>query len=161
MKIDPNYQLHLVFPLTTGANALRYYFPETPRGLLPIVAENTCFTFPPDTSACFTQWAQGRTDAAASQLARRGRTTPLARTGRVSMPVCHAAKVDYARTNFNCIRDAPPYTVVTSLTACVDTITPSPLRGRVTWVAETPGQLLENNDILLNLNDPCAIEDTS
>jgi alpha-glucosidase len=32
---------------------------------------------------------------------------------------------------------------------------------RVVMIAESPGKLLENNDILLNLNDPCAIDDTS
>ena len=28
-------------------------------------------------------------------------------------------------------------------------------------VADSPGDLLENNDLILNLNDPCAMEDTS
>ncbi len=32
---------------------------------------------------------------------------------------------------------------------------------RVIMLADSPGQLLERNDILLNLNDACAIEDTS
>ncbi|AOW09986.1 glycoside hydrolase family 97 N-terminal domain-containing protein [Flavobacterium gilvum] len=32
---------------------------------------------------------------------------------------------------------------------------------RVIIIAEKPGQLLENNDIILNLNPPCAIENIS
>jgi alpha-glucosidase len=32
---------------------------------------------------------------------------------------------------------------------------------RVVMVGKSPGELLENNDILLNLNEPCAIADTS
>jgi len=40
---------------------------------------------------------------------------------------------------------------------------PLPLRApwRVIMLADSPGQLLERNDILLNLNDACALADTS
>ena len=32
---------------------------------------------------------------------------------------------------------------------------------RYIMIGDTPGELLENNDLLVNLNDPCAIKDTS
>ena len=40
---------------------------------------------------------------------------------------------------------------------------PLPLRTpwRVIMLADSPGQLLERNDLILNLNDACAIADTS
>jgi alpha-glucosidase len=47
------------------------------------------------------------------------------------------------------------------LASRVDVTTPYTTPWRYVMVAKTPGELLENNDFILNLNDPCAIEDTS
>ncbi len=44
---------------------------------------------------------------------------------------------------------------------CADVITPYDTPWRVVMAAETPTELINNNDIILNLNTPCQIEDTS
>ncbi|MFG0252775.1 MAG: glycoside hydrolase family 97 N-terminal domain-containing protein [Phycisphaerales bacterium JB038] len=44
-----------------------------------------------------------------------------------------------------------------------EVLCPLPFRSpwRVIMVADSPGELLENNDLFLNLNDPCEIDDVS
>jgi alpha-glucosidase len=56
---------------------------------------------------------------------------------------------------------ASEFSVLTSLSSQVEVKTPYTTPWRVVMLAESPGQLLENNDMILNLNDPCEIEDTS
>jgi alpha-glucosidase len=51
--------------------------------------------------------------------------------------------------------------LVSSLSSDVVAEPPLQTPWRVVMVAESCGQLLENNDIILNLNEPCAIADTS
>ncbi|MBN2290775.1 MAG: glycoside hydrolase family 97 catalytic domain-containing protein, partial [Pirellulales bacterium] len=51
--------------------------------------------------------------------------------------------------------------LLSDLSSSVSSRLPLTTPWRVVMTADSPGQLLENNDILLNLNDPCAIEDTS
>ncbi len=63
-------------------------------------------------------------------------------------------------------RDTPPYGVTANgLVADLGSEVSSSLSLRIPWrvilLGDSPGQLLERNDLLLNLNDACAIEDTS
>jgi alpha-glucosidase len=63
-------------------------------------------------------------------------------------------------------RDTTPDGVTTNgLVADLGSEVSAPLSLRTPWrvimLADSPGQLLERNDILVNLNDACAIEDTS
>lgn len=71
-----------------------------------------------------------------------------------------AALVDYARMKFktsssrrNCVQG--------KLTGKVHSDRSLVTPWRVIMVGDSPGHLMENNDIFLNLNEPCAIEDTS
>jgi len=52
-------------------------------------------------------------------------------------------------------------TISCSMYDRVDLFTPFATPWRVVMVAERPGQLLENNDLILNLNPPCEMADTS
>jgi len=56
-----------------------------------------------------------------------------------------------------------PYTVVSQLSGPVKVDTPHAYNTpwRVLLLADNPCQLLERNDLFLNLNEPCAIEDPS
>ena len=54
-----------------------------------------------------------------------------------------------------------PHTLVSQLSSEVKSPLPLTTPWRVVMVAKSPGELLENNDLILNLNDPCAIKDTS
>ena len=71
-----------------------------------------------------------------------------------------ARLVDYARMR---LRNAPgrPFTLVPDLPGPVTGATPFTSPWRFVLVGNSPGQLLERNDFVLNLNDPCALADTS
>ena len=70
-----------------------------------------------------------------------------------------AQVVDYVRTKFD-LSTAKPHTVISAMYGAVDEIAPFDTPWRVMMVAEEPGQLLEHNYLLLNLNPPCALEQT-
>ncbi len=69
-----------------------------------------------------------------------------------------ARLVDYARLRFT---TPAAHTFGVHLGSEVDAETPFATPWRYVMVGDTPGELLENNDLLLNLNEPCAIEDPS
>ncbi len=73
--------------------------------------------------------------------------------------VGEARLVDYARMKL-ALSPAKPYTIVTRLFGPVTESSPFTTPWRVIMVAESPGDLLEQNDIFLNLNPPCAIART-
>lgn len=159
----PSYELHLVIRAYNEGIAFRYYFPENPTAVYyHITAENTQFTFPPETKAYFTSWAQG--DYKCLHLcdwpdeSERPLTLKL-ESGQYAC-LTEAQMVDYARTKFK-LHDKKPDTIVTSLYGSVDLITPFGTPWRVVMVTDKPGGLIENNFIILNLNPPCQIEDTS
>ncbi|MBI5381760.1 MAG: glycoside hydrolase family 97 N-terminal domain-containing protein [Opitutae bacterium] len=74
--------------------------------------------------------------------------------------LAEARLVDYARMKFAPLAGAP-HCLVSQLSSSVSGALPLTTPWRVVMVAPSPGRLLENNDLLLNLNDPCAIADTS
>lgn len=74
--------------------------------------------------------------------------------------VAEAALVDYARMKLARVKDRPT-ALVSRLSSEVKAALPLTTPWRVIMVASGPGELLENNDILLNLNEPCALADTS
>jgi len=65
--------------------------------------------------------------------------------------------VDYVRTKFVLSPDKAN-TIIGAMYGAVDHIAPYKTPWRVIMVAEKPGQLIENNDLILNLNPPCAID---
>jgi len=69
-----------------------------------------------------------------------------------------ARLVDYARLRFT-----TPATNTFGIKLGSDVVAKAPYSTpwRTIMIGDTPGQLLENNDLIPNLNDPCAIEDTS
>ncbi|MHC4555970.1 MAG: glycoside hydrolase family 97 protein [Planctomycetota bacterium] len=74
--------------------------------------------------------------------------------------VAEAGLVDYARMRLSPDQDKP-HALVSSLAGHVKAVTPYTTPWRVLLLGETPGQLLERNYFILNLNEPCAISDTS
>ena len=74
--------------------------------------------------------------------------------------ILEAALVDFARTKF-VISENKPNTIACKLYGPVENIISFSSPWRVVMVAEAPGQLLENNFIVLNLNQPNAIKDVS
>ena len=76
--------------------------------------------------------------------------TPNALISRLSMP---PRKEDIARNLTTADRNALEQPVVGS--------TPKSTPWRVLMIAPTPGRLIETNYLILNLNQPCAVPDTS
>jgi alpha-glucosidase len=80
--------------------------------------------------------------------------------GDTFIALAEARLVDYARMKFAPLQGVP-HALISSLSGPVQADLPLATPWRVVMVANSPGRLLENNDIILNLNDPCEIKDTS
>jgi alpha-glucosidase len=135
-----------------------------------IASETTGFRFTADHTAWAVYTAQGNYANAAVPLSRikPGAERPL--TVRVAddlyAAVTEARSVDYARMKLRPVADQPH-----ALKAFLDGergragvvtgTTPFTTPWRVILVADSPGGLLEQDDLILNLNDPCALTDTS
>ncbi|MHC4405105.1 MAG: glycoside hydrolase family 97 protein [Planctomycetota bacterium] len=74
--------------------------------------------------------------------------------------VGEARLVDYARMRLQ-PAEGSPHALESMLAGEAKVRTPYTTPWRVVMVGDTPGQLVERNYLILNLNDPCAIDDTS
>jgi alpha-glucosidase len=132
------------------------------RDHVTILKEQTQFQFSRDHTVWATNSAQGKYRKTTLSQMGSGIERPLTimvdDTTYISL--AEARLVDYARmklaTSQNCA-----YCLVSQLSSEVQSPLPMTTPWRVIMIADSPGRLLENNDILLNLNEPCAIEDTS
>lgn len=70
-----------------------------------------------------------------------------------------ARLVDYARLRFKTAKQ--PNTLGVELGSEVIATRPYESPWRYIMIGDTPGELIQHNDLLPNLNDPCAIEDPS
>ena len=158
---DPS--LELVFRCYDEGVALRYHIPAKD-GLpqLHIKEELTEFSFTADHPAWCVTSAQGVYSKKSIDSMGGGVERPLTiEVGdQVFVAVAEAGLVDYARMKLR-VSEERAHTVLSDLSG--DVILPLPLRTpwRVLMVGDSPGALLENNDLLLNLNEPKAIEDPS
>ncbi|WP_201767201.1 glycoside hydrolase family 97 protein [Rhodopirellula sallentina] len=71
-----------------------------------------------------------------------------------------ARMVDYSRMRFQ-TSPKDKNTLIPDLAGEVSATASFSTPWRYVMIADSPGQLLENNDLVLNLNEPCAIADTS
>jgi alpha-glucosidase len=84
---------------------------------------------------------------------------------KLYMCVMEANLVDYATMLFSPVTDEA-FTFKSDLVPLPDgtkikASTPFSTPWRVIIIGERPGELIENNDIILNLSNPCVLEDTS
>ena len=70
--------------------------------------------------------------------------------------LAEAQVVDYVRTKFK-LSDEKPYTLLTSMYGIVEDIAPYHTPWRIVMCASRPGDILANNDLLLNLNPDCKM----
>lgn len=160
---NADYKMQIQVRAYNEGIAIRYYFPENPKGsYYQIKAENTEFTLPQGTTAYYTQWAQAKYFATPLQNWEDDCERPLTLKlqNGLYVSLAEAAMVNYARAKFK-LSTQKTNTIVTSLDDKVDAITYFGTPWRVIMVAETAGKLIENNDILLNLNEPSKIKDIS
>jgi alpha-glucosidase len=141
--------------------AFRYYFPETP-AYHNVVAENTEFSMPEGTLAYTTTWAQGPYNLVPLKNWDKPveRPMPLILPNGLFVCLTEAQMTDYSNTRFR-LHSTKPSTIVTDIYSPVDLVTAASSPWRVIMVAEKPGQLVENNYIIQNLNTPTRIADLS
>lgn len=140
--------------------AFRYRFPGGQ--YLKITDEYTEFTLPEDAKAYFTPRAQTPYQCLPLENwpGESDRPLLLVLPGGTYACLAEAQVVDYVRTKFR-LSDTKRNTILTSMYGPVEDIAPYSTPWRVVMCAEQAGQILEHNDLLLNLNPPCRIADTS
>lgn len=140
--------------------AFRYRFPGGQ--YLKITDEYTEYTLPEGTKAYFTPRAQTSYEYLPLQGWSGESERPLLLTLPDKTYVCltEAQVVDYVCTKFK-LSAHKKNTILSSMYGSVEEIAPYHTPWRVIMCADTPGKILENNDLILNLNPPCKIKDTS
>jgi alpha-glucosidase len=155
--------------------ALRYtLLPGEGGATVRIAAERTEFRVSGDPTAWAVYSAQGTYEKVPLSALKPGCERPLVLRLAEDLyaAVGEAGLVDFARMKLAPLRgvEGPPYTegtelveagVVSSLSGPVEAALSATSPWRFVLVARSPGGLLERNDLLLNLNEPSAIEDPS
>lgn len=143
--------------------AFCYTLPKQPAlERVTIRKELTEFCFTGDHTAWATYSAQGRYTKTSLTQIKPGCERPLtiqwAEQGYAA--VAEARLVDFARMKLAPLAGQSP-ALVSDLSGEVRHPLPLTTPWRVIMLAQSPGRLLENNDLILNLNEPCAIGDAS
>lgn len=140
--------------------AFRYRFPGGQ--YLKITDEYTEYTLPEGTKAYFTPRAQTSYEHLPLQGWPGESERPLLLTlpGETYVCLTEAQVTDYVRTKFKLSADKKN-TILSAMYGPVEEIAPYHTPWRVIMCAANPGEILEHNDILLNLNPSCKIKDTS
>lgn len=151
--------------------AFCYTLPEQPNlKAFTIGAERTQFAFAADNPAWAVYRAQGRYNGGPVPISRiapgaeRPLTIELGKDGFAA--ITEARCVDYARMKLR-RADGCPHTLEVFLDAergragKVTGTTPFTSPWRVIMVAGSAGRLLEHDDLILNLNDRCALDNTA
>lgn len=162
-KVSSNYSMDIQIRLYDEGLAFRYYFNDNPTGIYyRITEENTEFTFPENTIAWFEPWAQAPFTLKPLKDWTSQTVRPLTLQLENGLYVClaEANMVDYVKLNFD-LSKTKTNTIKTALYESVDKVPYFPTPWRVVMAAETPGKLIEHNDLLLNLNEPNRLGDIS
>ncbi|MFJ1468193.1 glycoside hydrolase family 97 protein [Massilia orientalis] len=160
---NPTYKLSVEVRAYDAGVALRFAFPENEKGTYyRIIGEDTEFALPAGTRAWFHGWAQGpyQLMPLSNWPDQAERPLTLQLPNGLSVALLEGQMVDYARTKFKLSPDKPD-TIVTAMHDPADLVSPFATPWRGIMIARRPGQLIENNDFILNLNAPSRIADTS
>jgi alpha-glucosidase len=155
--------LQVTFRAYDEGVAFRYTIPARSRPAKTIVSrELSEFRFPSNVTAWATYSAQGRYAEMTVDKIRSGCERPLVvRIGDdLYAAIGEAALVDFPRMKLG-PRKGRPNTLTSELDGKANAALPLATPWRFVLTADSPGRLLENNNLLLNLNEPCAIADTS
>ncbi|MCF0187845.1 MAG: glycoside hydrolase family 97 N-terminal domain-containing protein, partial [Bacteroidaceae bacterium] len=143
--------------------AFRYFFPEHPSAIFhKIVGDLTDYTLPEGTMAWSEKWAQATFDYTPVDSLNR----PVERALTLQLPdgqwvaLADADVDDWCLTKF--VADSQKCNTLNSVMySPVDIVTYCATPWKVIMIADTPGQLIENNYIINNLNPACQIGDTA
>ena len=159
----PHRRLQLTFRAYNEGAAFCYTAPEQDALKdFVISAEKTQFHFAADHTAWAVYSAQGQYVEVPLSKIKNDCERPLTiQLGDgLFVAAAEARLVDYARMRLS-PDSARPHTLVSSLASEVHGTTPFTTPWRVLLFGRTPAELLERNDLFLNLNEPCAIPETS
>lgn len=156
--------LQLIVRAYNSGIAFRYKFATNENGgpYLHIINESTEFNFQENTKAWFTARAQSLHQLLPLKNWPDESDRPLTLELPNGLFAClaEAEMVNYSRTKFR-LNPEKENSIQTSIYGDVDEIAPFASPWRVVMVAEKAGDLLANNDLILNMNPPCAIADPS
>jgi alpha-glucosidase len=160
---SPHRRLQLTFRAYNEGAAFCYAVPEQDALKdFVISAEKTQFHFAADHTAWAVYSAQGQYSKVPLSKIKKDCERPL--TIQISdglfVAVAEARLVDCARMRLS-PDSARPHTLVSSLAGEVRATAPFTTPWRVILIGQTLAELLERNDLFLNLNEPCAIAETS
>lgn len=160
-KDAAEFALQLIVRAYDEGIAFQYHWPEKLNSqILGIEEEQTHFVFPPATQGWYTPRAQAEYELRSIQNWASPSEMPLtlALPNGLYASVTEAHMVNYARSRLMTVA-GKSNTLVTTLASGVVETSPFSTPWRVVMVAEEPGQLLEHNYLILNLNPPNAIKD--
>jgi len=156
-------KINLVCRAYNEGVAFAYEFPgHNEKDSVTITKETIVFSFPADHFA----WSAARAQAQYSRVPlsqiEKGCERPLVIEidTNLIIAIAEAKLVDYARMKFE-PDSTRNYNVITYLESPVHKSLPFQSPWRVLMIGKNPGDLLEKNYLLLNLNDPCEIDDVS
>lgn len=161
-KDKSNYRLDVQVRAYNEGVAFRYFFPEHPAAIFhKVVDDLTDYTFPEGTMAWSEEWAQATFKHTPVDSISR----PVERALTLELPsgqwvaLLDADVDDWCLTKF-CARNDKTNTLESVMYSPVDIVTYYSTPWKIIMTADNPGQLIENNDIVLNLN-PSAGQDFS
>jgi len=159
----PHRALRLTFRAYNEGIAFRYTFPEQQAlGKFVITSENTHFRFADNYEAYEEHGTEGEYKKVFVRDIKPNCERPLTiETGDGPVGCLMEACLDnYARMLLSPAK-GQPNTLVSSLSGPVTASPPFSTPWRVIVLGDKPGDLIERNYLILNLNPPCAIEDAS
>jgi alpha-glucosidase len=153
-KDKSNYRLDVEVRAYDEGVAFRYFFPEHPAAIFHKVTEDlTDYTFPEGTMAWSEQWAQAFFDYTPVDSIKRPveRALTLKLPGNRWVALLDADVDDWCLTKLQARSDKNG-TLQSVMYSPVDIVTYYATPWKIIMTADSPGELLENNDIVLNLN---------
>ena len=156
------YALDIIVRAYNEGIAFRYHFPETSNGLfLHITGEQTSFSMPQGTMAWYEEWAQGHFDK--RPLIKKNwfdceRPLLMQLPEGIYVALLEASLKNYVRGKFHLKQDNE---LQISLYSSADVISPFDTPWRVIMAGERAVDLINHKDLVLNLNEPCQLTNTS
>lgn len=155
------YLMDIVIRAYDEGVAWRYHFPEATNGLfIHVAGELTTYRFAPGTEAYHESWAQGpyRRLPLDNWDDESERPLLLSLPNGLNVALMEAGLHHYVRGKY---RLKAPNLLELSMYSSADMITPFSTPWRVVMVARKVVDLINHKDLVLNLNEPGQIKDTS
>jgi alpha-glucosidase len=143
--------------------AFRYYFPtKNSFDSFDLLEEKTTFKLPGEVKVWFSNYEQGHYVQKAISESLDNAVMPLTLDydGEYYASIAEAANISYGKTVLNKLPDEKN-TLLTSIYSPIQENAPYATPWRVILLGDSPGVLLENNFLIENLNESCAIDSTN